>query len=200
LTSPPPAAVVNATGILASKLGGVEDRNVFPTRGQTILVRNECSKMYFRSAGRTNDREPTYIIPRAYGGGTILGGSRQPDDWYNRGQKCSFNVYRNGEVDSNLAQRIAARCIALAPELTGGKGPEALDIIRHNVGLRPSRHGGPRVEAEIIPGIGLVVHNYGIATLWKWLITGASGAGYQSSWGMAMRAVEILEQALVATT
>jgi D-amino-acid oxidase len=75
-----PAAVVNATGVLASKLGGVEDPNVYPTRGQTILVRNECSKMYFRSAKRLG-QEVTYIIPRPFGGGTILGGCQQPENW-----------------------------------------------------------------------------------------------------------------------
>lgn len=80
LVNPPPSVVVNATGILASKLGGVEDKNVYPTRGQTILVRNSCSKMYFRSSKRLGE-EPTYIIPRAFGGGTILGGCRQPDNW-----------------------------------------------------------------------------------------------------------------------
>jgi D-amino-acid oxidase len=34
------------------------------------------------------------------------------------------------------------------PELTHGKGIEALDIVRQNVGLRPTREGGPRVENE----------------------------------------------------
>ena len=72
-TTPPPSAVINATGILASKLGGVEDKAVYPTRGQTILVRNQCSKMYFRSSRRL-DEEPTYMIPRPFGGGTILRG------------------------------------------------------------------------------------------------------------------------------
>lgn len=80
LTSPYPAAVVNATGIMASRLGGVADSTVYPTRGQTILVRNECSKMYFRSAQRLGE-EPTYIIPRPFGGGTILGGCRQSGNW-----------------------------------------------------------------------------------------------------------------------
>jgi D-amino-acid oxidase len=75
-----PLAVVNATGLLACKLGGVEDKDVYPTRGQTILVRNECSKMYFRSAQRLGE-EPTYVIPRAFGGGTILGGCRQANNW-----------------------------------------------------------------------------------------------------------------------
>jgi len=44
--------------------------------------------------------------------------------------------------------------------LTGGKGIEALDIVRHGVGLRPSRKGGARVEVEA-SDIGLILHNYG---------------------------------------
>jgi D-amino-acid oxidase len=76
---------------------------------------------------------------------------------------------------------------------------EGLDIVSHNVGLRPSRHGGPRVEAETIAGVGLVIHNYGILVFCpKKLTLGASGAGYQSSWGMAMKAADILEEALSA--
>ena len=77
----PPVAVVNATGLLAYKLGGVEDKNMYPTRGQTILVRNECSQMYF-SSGLRLEENPTYIIPRGFGGGTILGGCRQHNNWY----------------------------------------------------------------------------------------------------------------------
>jgi D-amino-acid oxidase len=102
--------------------------------------------------------------------------------------------FRSAEVDPNLANRIARRCVELAPELTNGKGLEALDIVRHNVGLRPSRRGGPRLEAEHMADIGLVVHNYGISALL--LMLGASGAGYQSSWGMAIKAAEILEHNL----
>lgn len=103
---------------------------------------------------------------------------------------------RSGEVDPNLAHRIALRCVALAPELTGGKGVEALDIVRHNVGLRPSRHGGPRLELEKMADVGLVVHNYGNILFVISLIEGASGAGYQSSWGMGIKAAELVEQAL----
>lgn len=71
-----------------------------------------------------------------------------------------YTDFRNAEVDPNLAHRIAVKCVALAPELTGGRGIEALDVVRHNVGLRPSRHGGPRLELED-RGVGLIVHNYG---------------------------------------
>jgi len=70
---------------------------------------------------------------------------------------------RSGDVDVDLAGRIASKCAALAPELTGGKGVEGLEILRHNVGLRPSRRGGPRLEAENMHGVGLIVHNYGIS-------------------------------------
>lgn len=34
--------IVNCTGLSAGKLGGVEDKNMVPVRGQTVLVRNEC--------------------------------------------------------------------------------------------------------------------------------------------------------------
>lgn len=85
LTSPRPSAVVNATGLLALKLGGVQDENMYPIRGQTILVSNKCSKMYsFTSSKQESNQEWAYIIPRACGGGTILGGCRQADNWYIR--------------------------------------------------------------------------------------------------------------------
>lgn len=52
------------------------------------------------------------------------------------------------------------RCVALCPELTDGKGIEALDVVQHTVGLRPVRDDGPRVEAETINGVK-IVHCYG---------------------------------------
>jgi D-amino-acid oxidase len=77
-----PLAVINATGLLASRLGGVEDKAVFPTRGQTILIRNDYPKQFSHVAWDKNGEETTYIIPRGCGGGTILGGCRQSHNWY----------------------------------------------------------------------------------------------------------------------
>lgn len=37
------------------------------------------------------------------------------------------------------------RAVELCPSLTGGKGPEALDVIRHCVDLRPLREEGTRL-------------------------------------------------------
>lgn len=76
-----------------------------------------------------------------------------------------------------FAEDIKRRCCALAPEL--GK-PEDLKVIKHGLGLRPSRKGGARIERDDRAG-RKVVHNYG-----------AGGAGYQASWGMAKEAVDLL--------
>lgn len=151
------SAVFNCTGLGSYSLGGVEDKSMYPTRGQTILVEQPLeplSRMYFRSPARV-DNDTTYIFQRPLGGGIVLGGCRENGNW-------------NGQVDLDFAQQIMRKCCALAPEL--GK-PEDLKVIRHGVGLRPSREGGPRMEAEWRAKGLVVVHNYG-----------ASGAGYQASW------------------
>lgn len=117
------------------------------------------------------DDEACYVMTRAAGGGTILGGC------YQKGRS-------DGEVDEGLAKRIMERAVRACPELTGGRGVEGLDVVRHGVGLRPVREGGTRVEKERV-GEVWVVHNYG-----------AGGAGYQSSYGCAMEVVRLVEEVL----
>lgn len=163
--------VVNCTGLMASELGGVEDKSVVPARGQIVVVRNDAGKMLDISGTDDGDSEACYIMTRAAGGGTILGGSYQKGNW-------------ESQVDPNLAIRIMKRAVAICPALTGGRGIEHLDVIRHGVGLRPVREGGTRIAKERI-GDTLVVHNYG-----------AGGAGYQSSYGCAQAAVKLVEEAL----
>ena len=113
------------------------------------------------------DGSVTYIIPRpwpnASGFTTILGGKYQEGNW-----DTSFSA-----VD---ARGIFDRCAALAPAIQD----KDTKILKHNVGLRPARKGGPRVEAEwmdipcgiewitaegsaVVPTTGkvLVVHAYG---------------------------------------
>jgi hypothetical protein len=54
-----------------------------------------------------------------------------------------------------------------------------------------------RVEVEMIAEIGLAVHSYGIASHFSNNLTdGASGASYQSSWGMAIMAAYLLDETL----
>ena len=115
-------AVFNCTGLGSYHLKGVEDKLLYPTRGQVMLVENPktpMTRMYFRSPQRVN-KDTTYIFPRNPRSGVILGGCRVDNDW-------------SGEVNMDFAEDIKKRCCALAPEL--GQ-PEDLKVIQHGVGLR----------------------------------------------------------------
>lgn len=112
-------------------------------------------------------------MTRAAGGGTILGGCVQKGNW-------------ESQPDPSLAIRIMKRAVDMCPQLTGGKGFEHLDVIRHGVGLRPAREGGTRIEREVIDGVN-VVHLYG-----------QGGAGYQCSYGCAQEAVRLVDEAVDA--
>jgi D-amino-acid oxidase len=63
--------IINCTGLLASKLGGVMDKSVFPIRGQTVVVRNDPGVMMCSSSTDDGPDEMCYIMTRAAGGGTI---------------------------------------------------------------------------------------------------------------------------------
>lgn len=169
----PADCIVNASGLLASKLGGVTDPTVFPIRGQTVLVRNEASPMMTISGTDDKETDACYTMMRAAGGGTILGGTREPDNW-------------DPNPDPNTAVRIMKRCVQLHPKLTKGKTIGELDIIRHGVGLRPGRRDGVRLERDetIFDDGTPVIHNYG-----------HGGWGYQGSYGCAERVVELFEEA-----
>ncbi|KAF3915232.1 hypothetical protein ABW20_dc0109053 [Dactylellina cionopaga] len=162
--------VVNCSGLLACRLGGVEDQKVIPARGQIVIVRNEIPGMYTTST-IYGEEDMLYMMMRAAGGGTVLGGCYQKGNW-------------SPEIDYNLANRIMKRCVDICPEMADGKGVEGLDIIRHGVGLRPWREGGARIEREMIDGVK-VVHNYG-----------AAGWGYQASYGMSGDTVALVEESL----
>ena len=62
----------NATGIGARALA--DDKDVYPTKGQTVLVKGEAKY------AKTMD-ENTYVIPRPGSGTTILGGTREVGNW-----------------------------------------------------------------------------------------------------------------------
>ena len=59
--------IVNCTGISASKLGGVADKNVIPARGQVVMVRNDPGIMCSVSGCDDGDDECVYIMQRAAG-------------------------------------------------------------------------------------------------------------------------------------
>ncbi|RYP75637.1 hypothetical protein DL770_007370 [Monosporascus sp. CRB-9-2] len=163
--------VINTTGLMASRLGGVMDQSLYPIRGQIVVVRNEAPHMLTTSGTDDSDEEIFYIMMRAAGGGTILGGTYQQGQW-------------ESQPDPNIAMRIMRRAVEMVPELSDGKGVQGLDIVRHGVGLRPGRKGGVRIEKEKI-GDTWVVHNYGHA-----------GWGYQGSYGCAEGVVELVREIL----
>ena len=69
-------AVTVCVGLGARFLGGVEDKTVYPSRGQTVILQAPCvqSGCTFEGAG-----EWTYIIPRS--GDVVVGGTLGEDDW-----------------------------------------------------------------------------------------------------------------------
>lgn len=59
--------VVNCTGLSSGRLGGVEDGNIIPVRGQIVVVRNDPKVMASISGTDDAGDELVYIMHRAAG-------------------------------------------------------------------------------------------------------------------------------------
>ncbi|MEV2243347.1 FAD-dependent oxidoreductase [Streptomyces sp. NPDC049970] len=129
--------VVNCAGLGAREL--VPDPGVRPVRGQLVVVENPGIDEWFTQADPASSAT-TYFFPQP--GGLVLGGTAEVDD-------------SRAEPDPRTAEEIVARCALVRPEIAGAR------VTGHRVGLRPARDGGVRIEAEALPGGGLLVHNYG---------------------------------------
>lgn len=155
--------VFNCSGIGARSLGGVEDKAVYPTRGQVVVLKAPHIQ---ENVMRWGDGYATYIIPRPYSDDeVILGGFLQKDDW-------------TADTFKEQTEDIIKRTTELFPKIL----EQPLVIGRVACGLRPSRHGGVRIELEHVED-RILVHNYG-----------ASGYGYQAGFGMAHKAVQLLRK------
>jgi len=140
-------AIVNCTGLDSRNLAG--DDLVYPTRGQQLVVSNPGVRRFFQHHGEGEDL--TYILP--HDNEVVLGGSAVPG---------AIDL----DPDMGTAREIFARCVAVEPLLEKAK------VIRHQVGLRPTRPG-VRVERDTVRGVPLI-HNYG-----------HGDAGVTLSWGCA---------------
>ncbi|PYI04515.1 Fcf1-domain-containing protein [Aspergillus sclerotiicarbonarius CBS 121057] len=152
--------VVNCSGL------GVGDERAFVIKGQTCLVRNPCSVTITR---QNSNGSWSFCIPRPLGGGTIIGGTKQPHNW-----------------DPNPSLETRAQLLANAakwfPFAEGSEGK--FDVIRDIVGRRPAREGGMRIEAEkMSDGRGVIVHAYG-----------AGGRGFELSWGVAEDVFDLMRE------
>ncbi|PHH76175.1 hypothetical protein CDD82_4115 [Ophiocordyceps australis] len=169
--SPNTRIVFNCTGNAARSLAGVQDAKCFPTRGQVVLVRAPQVKQNVLRLGK--DGSITYIIPRpASNGNVILGGFMQ--------QGTSDAATYLHQTNS-----ILSRTTALCAELRN----QPFEVLAAFAGMRPSRHGGARVERQdvLVKGKpGTVVHNYG-----------AGGTGFQAGYGMALDAVQLVDDDLL---
>ncbi|EPS95038.1 hypothetical protein FOMPIDRAFT_1169055 [Fomitopsis schrenkii] len=184
-TSPVDAVVVCA-GLGARTLGGVEDKDVYPVRGQVLFLKAPWVR-FGRTASHSEDGLWTYVIPRR-NGEVVIGGTKLEDDWYPVGRP---------ETTEDILQRCLAFCPELAPpEVRAQRTPTIEDlrslILEVGVGLRPARKGGLRLEvgwadAPRTQGKVPLIFNYG-----------HSGSGFQSSWGSAEEALRLLEGALRA--
>ena len=143
-------AVVAALGVVRRCGRG---RRTRVGRGQIVLVANPGLVTSIRDEDHPDGM--TYIHPRSHD--VVLGGTFQPGDW-------------NDTPDPATTEAILRRCAGLVPELADAR-PR-----REAAGLRPARHGGPRVEPAQapLPRGTRVIHNYG-----------HGGAGVTLSWGCA---------------
>lgn len=164
-------AIFNCTG-QGLQLDGGYDPACFPIRGQTLLIDVEHESKFSRATITHQDRNGnwTFVIKRPSVHGKkaqyILGGTKQPGD--------SLVVAR--DIDS---QAIMDRARRIFPELLSGS---EFSVAGVNVGFRPAREGGSRVELEKTAR-GPIVHAYGLG-----------GMGYETSLGVAAHALQLYQQ------
>ncbi|KAK9775487.1 putative FAD dependent oxidoreductase-like protein [Seiridium cardinale] len=157
--------VVNCSG------NGFNDENVFITRGQTCLVANSCPATVTR---QNADGSWTFSVPRNFEGGTIIGGTKEPNNW-------------EAEPSQQVRESLLKKFATAYPAILADDGKYT--VIKDIVGRRPTRRGGMRLEAEIIQGGKCIVHAYGLG-----------GRGYELSWGVAEGAADLLKRQIASTS
>ncbi|KAG5977501.1 hypothetical protein E4U55_006744 [Claviceps digitariae] len=173
---PVPKTVVNASGV------GFADANCFPSRGQFILLENDFDRTISHHCA---DGHATVVIPRPGQGGTVVGGTKEPNNW---------SPYNSDAAIQAILQRVESIC----PDLRRGRAQDERKELRVReayVGRRPMRRGGLRLETETMEIVetaddGMagrtrelrVVHCYG-----------AGPNGYKISWGAAKKVVDMVQ-------
>lgn len=105
-------------------------------------------------------------MPRKFHGGTIIGGTKEPNDW-------------SDSPSIETRERLLRNFAATYPAILDERGE--FTVLKDIVGRRPTRKGGMRLEREDVEGAGTVVHAYGVG-----------GRGYEVSWGVAEAVFELM--------
>lgn len=146
--------VINCSGIGAREL--VPDSGIYGVRGVLLLVQNDVKLdkiIGIKNVEPTYKDEGLYIMPRQEGD-MVIGGCFQVGKEYEK------------TVSDAQCQRMLARAVKYLPWLPW----KDFKIIRKQVGFRPFRKGGLRIEYD--KEKKSLIHCYG-----------HGGAGYQASWG-----------------
>jgi glycine/D-amino acid oxidase-like deaminating enzyme len=120
------------------------------------LVANLCDATVTRQYA---DGSWAFCVPRNFEGGTIIGGTKEPDSW-------------DSEPSLEVRERLCRNFVATYPKIADESG--SVRVLKDVVGRRPARHGGARLEREEVAPGKAVVHAYGLG-----------GRGYELSWGVA---------------
>ncbi len=154
--------LINCTGLGAKELCG--DEGIYPIRGQTLLARiqpNPLAEILLWDG----ESDVTYIVPRPGTDTFILGGTKDAGNY-------------DPKPTPSITKGIIERCQKLLSDR--GIQDAKIEVVAEQVGLRPGRKGGVRIDVEEIKiadkGTVRVVHQYGHA-----------GAGYQASIGSAKK-------------
>ncbi|KAI5459665.1 FAD dependent oxidoreductase [Mariannaea sp. PMI_226] len=165
------ALVINASGM------GFGDPKSFPIRGQTVLTNLSSAAKTITT--QNADGTWSFIIPRGFNGGTVVGGTKEPNDW-----RVEPSLETRQRL-LNSAKRIISEACS---QSDAGSNVEDVQVIKDVVGRRPAREGGMRVETEVKEVTGgkkSVVHAYG-----------AGGRGYEISWGVAIEVQRLVGELL----
>ncbi|KAI8658792.1 DAO domain-containing protein [Fusarium keratoplasticum] len=198
--APDVAAVINASGV------GFGDPKCFPTRGtqfypeswgpfhKSAYLIQFCTDSEstgqivltnFTGFSKTITRQCkdgswSFVIPRFFDGGTIIGGTKEPNNW---------ETEPHLDTREELMEAAKGLDPGLAASLEGYKGDKSPHVIADVVGRRPTRDGGMRLQVERNSSLGEevrgVVHAYG-----------AGGRGYELSWGVAQEVTSLVMEEL----
>lgn len=133
-------------------------------RGQTVLVKNPYHStvtMQLRDGGWA------FLIPRPLQGGTIVGGTKEHGDW-------------EADPRDETTRRVLATAADMFPDFV--KSADEFEVVKVNVGRRPWRRGGLRLEVETCRNGRRIIHGYG-----------AGGRGYELSWGVAQTLLDLFQ-------